>query len=128
MRCYDSFRGLDDDRIPEAAADESFFSLAGVWVEDTDFLKVRNITLSYNLPSELLDNLGFVDNASISFTALNPFNFYSSLFDPEVTGAGARGTLPGTNTTTQNNVTVGAFGFGTVSAPRQFIATIRIGL
>ncbi len=120
------FRGLDDDRIPENSAGESFFNLAGIWVEDTDFLKVRNITVSYDIPGGILDNIGFIKKASISATALNPFNFHSSLFDPEVTGAGARGTLPGTNTTTQNNVTVGAFGFGTVSAPRQFIGTIRV--
>ncbi len=119
------FRGLDDDRIPEASKGESFFDLAGVWVEDTDFLKVRNITLTYNVTREFLSNIGFIDGASVSFTALNPFNFYSSVFDPELTGAGARGTLPGTNTTTQNNVTVGAFGYGTFSAPRQFIGTLR---
>ncbi|MEP5613938.1 MAG: TonB-dependent receptor [Cyclobacteriaceae bacterium] len=119
------FRGLEDDRIPEAAKSSSFFDLAGVWVEDTDFLKVRNITLTYTLTNDFLGNIGFIKGASVSFTALNPFNFYSSVFDPELTGAGARGTLPGTNTVSQNAVTVGAFGFGTFSAPRQYISTLR---
>lgn len=120
------FRGLDDDRIPENAQSESFFNLAGVWVEDTDFLKVRNITTTYDIPSSVLNNIGLIKRASISFTALNPFNFHTSIFDPELTGAGARGTLPGTNTTTQNNVTVGGFGYGTVSAPRMYIGTLRV--
>ena len=120
------FRGLEDDRIPEAA-DASFFDLAGVWVEKTDFLKVRNITLGYDL-STVVNNIGFIDNASVSFTALNPFNFFSSIFDPEITGSGSRGTLPGTNTTTQNAVTTGGFAYGTVSAPRMFIMTVRVGL
>jgi len=120
------FRGLDDDRIPDASAGESFFDLAGVWVEDTDFLKVRNITMTYDFSNEFLSGFEFIKGASVSFTALNPFNWYSSVFDPELTGAGARGTLPGTNTTTQNNVTVGAFGFGTFSAPRQYIGTLRL--
>ncbi len=119
------FRGLDDDRIPEPAKSTSFFDLGGVWVEKTDFIKVRNITLTYDVSREFLGNISFIKGASISLTAMNPFNFYSSVFDPELTGAGARGTLPGTNTTTQNNVTVGAFGYGTFSAPRQYIGTFR---
>ena len=121
------FRGLQDDRIPEESLDESFFDLAGVWVEDTDFLKIRNITLSYNIPKEFFGNsLPFVKRASIGFTALNPFNFHNSVFDPEITGSGSRATLAGTNTTAQGQVTVGGFGYGTVSAPRQFIGTLRI--
>lgn len=119
------FRGLDDDRIPENAKSESFFNLAGVWVEDTDFFKIRNITLTYHVPSEILDKIGAVKRASVSFTALNPINVFSSVFDPEITGAGARSTLPGTNTTSQGLVTVGGFGYGTVSAPRQFLGTFR---
>lgn len=120
------FRGLDDDRIPDNASGESFFNLAGVWVEDTDFLKVRNITLTYDIPSSALSGLGLINRASVAFSAINPFNFFTSVFDPELTGAGARGTLPGTNTTTQNNVTVGGFGYGTVSAPRMYVGTLRI--
>ncbi|MDN5203164.1 TonB-dependent receptor [Fulvivirgaceae bacterium BMA10] len=124
------FRGLQDDRIPEASnspAAASFFDLAGVWVEDTDFLKVRNITLGYDLRS-LVSNIGILRNASIAFTALNPINFHSSVFDPEITGSGSNNLLPGTNTRTQNAVTTGGFGFGTVSAPRMYIFTLRLGL
>ncbi len=109
------FAGLQDDRIPEPALDQaSFFDLAGVWVEDTDFFKVRNIALSYRVPERFYGNV--FKGMEIGFNAINPLNFVSSNFDPEVTGAGAR---------SQNTVTVGGFGFGTESAPRQFLGTLR---
>jgi TonB-dependent starch-binding outer membrane protein SusC len=118
--------GIGDDRVP-AAAGTNFFNLAQVWVEDANYLKIRNITLSYSLPSRLFNNK--VKNASISFSAINPLNFVSSKYiDPEVTGSGAPALLPGTNTQTQQAVTVGGFVYGTFSAPRQFIGTLRFSL
>jgi TonB-dependent SusC/RagA subfamily outer membrane receptor len=118
------FNGLSDDRIPDASLDESFFDIAGVWVEKANYLKVRNIAVSYNLPSSWLGKR--IKNASIEFSAINPFNFVSgSTIDPELTGSGAPGNLPGTNTPAQQVVTVGGFNFGTFSAPRQYIGTLR---
>ena len=118
------FNGLSDDRIPNASLGASFFDLAGVWVEDADYLKIRNIAVTYNLPSAWFGNK--IKNASIGFSAINPFNFVSGdTVDPELTGAGAPGLLPGTNTPAQQVVTVGGFNFGTFSAPRQFIGTLR---
>ncbi len=109
------FNGLQDDRIPEASLNESFFDLAGVWVEKTDYLKIRNISLSYKLPESLVK--GKFKNLELGFIITNPINFYSSTFDPEITGAGA---------TRQGGVTVGGFGYGTESAPRQFIGSLRV--
>ncbi|MBX2842257.1 MAG: TonB-dependent receptor [Flammeovirgaceae bacterium] len=123
------FNGVDDDRIPEASKDESFFDIAGVWVESSDYLKIRNISLSYNLPSSILNGFGngFIKGIRVGASLINPFNFYATTnFDPELTGAGARGTLPGTNTRVQQLVTVGAYGYGTFSAPRQYLGTIRL--
>jgi TonB-dependent SusC/RagA subfamily outer membrane receptor len=118
------FNGLSDDRIPDASLGASFFDIAGVWVEKADYLKVRNIAVTYSLPSSWFGNK--IRNASIGFSALNPFNFVSgNTVDPELTGAGAPGTLPGTNTPAQQVVTVGGFNFGTFSAPRQFVGTLR---
>lgn len=109
------FRGLDDDRVPEASKSESFFNLGGVWVESSDYLKIRNISLSYMIPDEWIN--GYVKNMRITFTALNPLNFYKATnFDPETTGAGANG---------QNQLNVGAYGYGTFSAPRQFLGSIK---
>lgn len=118
------FNGLSDDRIPEESLGASFFDIAGVWVEKADYMKVRNIAISYNLPSSWFGNR--IKNASIGFSAINPFNFVSgTTVDPELTGAGAPAALPGTNTPAQQVVTVGGFNFGTFSAPRQYIGTLR---
>jgi TonB-dependent SusC/RagA subfamily outer membrane receptor len=116
-------RGLGDDRVPAASTGASFFDLASVWVENGDYLKIRNIAVSYNLPSSWFGNR--IRNASIGLSALNPFNFVSGPVDPEVNGAGAPANLPGTNTAAQGLVTVGGFSYGTYSAPRQFVGTLR---
>lgn len=120
-------RGIGDDRVPVAAQSANFTDLAGVWVEKGDYFKIRNITVSYELPTSFLGNK--LKQASVSFSAINPFNFVSGdTIDPEITGAGAPGVLPGTNTATQQAITVGGFAYGTFSAPRQFIGTLRISL
>ena len=105
----------DEGRIPQEAADGagSFFDLAGYWVEDTDFFKVRNIGLSYSLPS-----LGNFDYVKVGFNMRNPLVFGSSSFDPEVTGAGIGA---------QNGFAAGGFGFGTESAPKQFLFSLDFG-
>lgn len=114
------FSGLDDDRIPEASAGESFFDLAGVWVEDTDFLKVRLIGLNYRIPSQYY--AGFARGITVGFSVSNAFNFYSSTFDPEITGAG----IAGVGLTPQGGVGVGGFGYGTYSPPREFLGRVTI--
>ncbi|RPE08095.1 TonB-dependent receptor [Chitinophaga lutea] len=111
------FNGLSDDRIPEASRDESFFDLAGVWVEKTNYFKVRNISLNYQVPEKYVDRV--FKGLEVGFMITNPINIYSSKFDPEVTGSGAN---------IQNGLTVGGFGFGTESSPRQFIGTLRVKL
>ncbi|MDR9414723.1 MAG: TonB-dependent receptor [Gracilimonas sp.] len=111
------FGGVNDEgRIPEASAAESFFDLAGVWVEDTDYFKVRTISLSYNIAGTTFDNA--VRSVRLGFSVTNPLSFASSSFDPEVTGAGiARG---------QGGLGVGGFGFGTESPPRNYVGSIKI--
>ncbi|TXF90459.1 TonB-dependent receptor [Neolewinella aurantiaca] len=111
------FSGVEDEgRIPEEAAAQagSFFDLAGYWVEDTDFLKVRNVGLSYNVPVE---NSTF-SYLKIGFNMRNPFIFASSSFDPEVTGAGIG---------SQGGFAAGGFGYGTESAPKQYLFSIDFG-
>jgi len=110
------FSGLQDDRIPDASLSESFFDLAGVWVEDTDYFKVRLIALNYSVPTRVLNDV--VRGVRLGFSVSNPFNFFDATFDPEITGAGiARG---------QGGLGVGGFGFGTESAPRNYLGTIKI--
>jgi hypothetical protein len=119
------FNGVqDEDRFPNPNNEEtppaltqglSFFNLAGVWAEDTDYLKVRLISLDYQLPEQILP-VG-IRSARVGASVTNPFNFVESSFDPEVTGSdNAAGTVSG------------IFGFGTVSPPRQWSFTLNIGL
>jgi TonB-dependent starch-binding outer membrane protein SusC len=112
------FGGVQDEgRIPDNSLAESFSDLAGVWVEDTDYLKVRNISVFYTLPSNLYGKV--FKKIDVGVNVINPFNFVSSSFDPEITGAGIGA---------QGAFGAGGFGFGTESAPRSFIATVRLSL
>lgn len=108
------FRGAEDEgRIPEAAAGQSFFDLAGYWVEDADFFKVRNIGLSYNVPTENT----FLSSARIGISLRNPIVWSSSSFDPEITGSGIG---------LQGGFSAGGFGYGTESAPKQYLLDINV--
>lgn len=111
--------GLHDSRVPDASSianGGNFFDLASLWVEDTDYLKIRLIALNYNLPATFLNN--YVRGVRLGVSVSNPFNFYSSGFDPEVTGAGI--------SDGQGGLGVGGFGFGTESSPRHYLGTIKI--
>ncbi|KAB2810278.1 TonB-dependent receptor domain-containing protein [Phaeocystidibacter luteus] len=113
------FGGINDEgRIPDEALAEagSFFDLAGYWVEDANYVKIRNIAVSYDL-SGMFD--GRLERSSIGISLINPLNFVSSSFDPDVTGAGidAQGGFGG-----------GGFAFGTESAPRMYVLTLKFGL
>ena len=127
------FNGVqDDDRFPKAPdgstpsigqAPGGFFDLAGVWVEDTDFLKVRLISLSYTLPERWYRN-PLIERIGVGVRVLNPFNFVESSFDPEITGD--NGLNNRQNLTVQNGLNLGVFGFGTESPPRQFLFDVKI--
>lgn len=109
------FNGIvDEDRIPPAAQSSNFTDLAGLWVENTDFVKVRNIGISYNfkVPGTKLRRL------ELGFNMRNPLVWGSSTFDPEVTGAGIG---------RQDGFASGGFGYGTESQPKEFLFSLRVG-
>ncbi|WP_422090438.1 TonB-dependent receptor domain-containing protein [Tenacibaculum ovolyticum] len=117
------FNGInDEDRFPQEILDFqanggslSFFDLASYWVEDTDFIKIRNIGTSYNFG----EIIGGVKNFTMGFNVSNPFSISNTSFDPEATGAGvARG----------NGFAGGGFGFGTESAPRVYTLSLKVKL
>ena len=124
------FNGVQDaDRFPTApdgsipALDQgTFFDLAGVWVEDTDFLKVRLISLSYDVPARWFQN-PVVRTLRVGARVVNPFNVVASSFDPEVTGDNGQSGTGGV----QNGVNLGVFGYGTESPPRQFLFSLKAG-
>jgi TonB-dependent SusC/RagA subfamily outer membrane receptor len=97
------------------AGEQNFFNLGGAFVEDTDYLKVRLISLNYRVPQSLLPNA--LRSLRVGVSASNPFNFVSSSFDPEVSGS-------------ENGAgTVGSvFGYRTISPPRQFTFSVNVGL
>ena len=109
----------DEDRFPQEVIDggiTSFFDLAGYWVEDANYIKIRTIGAEYNFGS-LLDSR--IKNFRVGFTVQNPYNWVSSSFDPDISGSGFQ---------TQNGFAGGGFGFGTQSAPRIYLATLRVNL
>lgn len=119
----------DEDRFPQADDGSTpvletpglnFFDLASFWVEDTDFLKVRLISISYTLPERWYRN-PLINRIEVGVRAVNPFNFATSSFDPEVTGDnGANGNGA------QNSTNLGVFGFGTESPPRRFLFDLKV--
>ncbi|MDQ8005890.1 MAG: TonB-dependent receptor [Pedobacter sp.] len=65
------------------------------FVEDGSFLRIRNITLGYNLPASVAKSLK-VANARLSFTIQNAFTFTNyEGYNPEVSVEGANPLMPG---------------------------------
>ena len=120
----------DDDRFPvapdgtiPALTQASFFDLAGVWVEDTDFLKVRLISLGYTIPEKYYQSK-LIKSIDVGVRVMNPFNFVKSSFDPEITGDNGLSDRP--ELTVQDGLNLGVFGFGTESPPRQFLFDLKV--
>ena len=84
--------------------DRNFNALAGsnvvnnvtsLFVEDGSFLRIRNITLGYNLPQASLQKLK-LSSARLSFTVQNAYTFtkYEG-YNPEVSAQGGSTLVPG---------------------------------
>lgn len=107
-------RGTDDTGIPEdLIGTTSPFNYVNFFVFDNDFLKVRNIGASYNF-GEIAKPL--FSNIRLGVTVTNPFNWTAGTFDPETTGSGI---------SAQNGFASGGFAYGTESAPRTYVASLR---
>lgn len=107
-------RGTDNTGIPEELiGTTSPFNYVNFFVFDNDFLKVRNIGASYNL-GDIAKPL--FSNIRLGINVTNPFNWTAGTFDPETTGSGI---------SAQNGFASGGFAYGTESAPRTYIASMR---
>jgi len=54
------------------------------WLEDGDYLRLKEITLAYDLPKSVLNNIGIMKNARLYVSAYNVYTFHSlNTFDPE---------------------------------------------
>ena len=113
------YYGASEDFIPqgeiEANQRSNWLSFTNRFVEKTDFLKVRNIGLSYSL---LPENTALYNSMVFGVNLVNPLNFASSSFDPEATISGAAQGQGGAST--------GGISYATYSAPRQFLGSIKI--
>lgn len=112
--------GVDNEGVPQAEIDENgtgnWLNFTDLFVEKTDFFKIRLIGLKYDFPPQLFGNI--LQGLSVSFTAVNPINFASSSFDPEATQSGGR--------QGQGTITTGGINYSVSSAPRQYLGTINL--
>lgn len=70
-----------DAKYPKITANQSF-NQSDAWIEDGSYVKIRNITLGYNIPSKLIK---WGRNARIYMSMQNWFTFTNySWYDPEV--------------------------------------------
>lgn len=78
------------NEIPRATQDDlnNNTRFSDRWVEDADFMRIRNVQIGYAIPSTVLESLtdGFVSRVRVYLGAQNLFTFTDYLgFDPEVT-------------------------------------------
>lgn len=105
--------GVDNTGIPEdLVGTTSPFNYVNYFVFDNDFFKIRNIGASYNFG----DVLKPFSSVKLGVTVTNPFNWTAGDFDPEATGSGIGA---------QNGFASGGFAYGTESAPRIFMSSLR---
>ncbi len=87
-----------------------------LWVENTDYVALRTLSIDYRVPSKLLP--AGAKDARASFTVVNPWRWASSSFDPETDLSSAG---------TQGAAAVGGFNYATDGNPRSFLLTLRFG-
>uniref|UniRef100_UPI0040491F6D TonB-dependent receptor domain-containing protein n=1 Tax=Fulvivirga sp. TaxID=1931237 RepID=UPI0040491F6D len=103
---------------------QPFFNIANLFVQSGDYVKIRNISVSYDLPVKQIFGGNVFNGASITLSATNPFNFVPESngvrIDPEVSGA-----TPG-NVNGFSGVDLGGYNYATESAPRIYMASLRL--
>lgn len=110
-------KGLKDSAIPEKALEgltqsSVWLNFTNFFVEKSDYVKIRNISLSYDLRP-----CRFIKNMNLSFAVYNPFAWTASSVDPEASLSGAK---------SQGAVAVGGLNYSSYSTPRQYVGTVRI--
>jgi hypothetical protein len=112
--------GADNEGISQAEIDKNgrlnWLNFTNMFIEKTDFIKVRTIGVNYTLKGAVLNNR--IKSVIIGFMAVNPLNFSASSFDPEATISGAA--------QGQGGATTGGISYATYSAPRQWLGSLRL--
>lgn len=98
----------------------SFREISSRFVEDGSYVRLKNVSLGYNLPKDLVSRFG-IQNLRFSISAQNLLTFtkYSGL-DPEVNYYGASGD----NNTSSN--TVRGFDFGNYPTVRSYTFSLNL--
>lgn len=72
-------------RLIEDDANGNYSNLSSFYIEDGDFMRIRNITLGYTLPAGIVDITNLLSNMRVYVSAQNLFTFTNySGFDPEI--------------------------------------------
>lgn len=108
-----SEQGIPQSEI-DANGRSNWLNMTDQFVQKTDFLKVRIIAANYIIP---LKNASF-RQIELGASVLNPFNFASSDFDPEISQAGAN--------LGQGSLSTGGIAYAIESSPRQFLFSVNL--
>lgn len=123
-RQFRYFYLLDDPNLPAgliasapttATSRTNWLQLTNFFVEDTDYLIIRNLAASYTLPSNVLGS--WAKGATLGLSIQNPYGWWTSTFNPETDHSGA---------SSQGAATVGGFNYGSDPAPRTFLMNLRV--
>ncbi|MDA3616151.1 TonB-dependent receptor domain-containing protein [Polluticaenibacter yanchengensis] len=112
--------GASTEGVPAAEVAKNgtlnWLNFSQLFVDKSDFLKIRTMGINYTFDKANLGNA--FKRLSVGISAVNPFNFTASDADPEaIMPGGAQG---------QGSATTGGVAYAQFSAPRQFIATIKV--
>ncbi|MEZ4361819.1 MAG: SusC/RagA family TonB-linked outer membrane protein [Kofleriaceae bacterium] len=87
-------RDMDEDLIPIGAGEKRLKSFTGAgdprpYIEDASFIKLREVSLFYNLPKKLVSQVGLLSSLRLSLSGRNLLTItdYSGM-DPEVSNFG----------------------------------------
>lgn len=118
-RQFRYLHGLDDPYIPDAMNEQSrganWLRMTDQFVEDTDYLMFRNLSIRYSLPQQYAQR--FADGIDVGFSVQNLGGWWSSSFNPESDHSGAQ---------SQGAATVGGFNYASDPSPRTFLTTISV--
>lgn len=110
-------KGLKDPAIPDKALEgttqaKEWLNFTNFFVEKADFLKIRNIGISYDFSFRR-----YIKTMTIGFNVYNPFTITSASVDPEASLSGGK---------SQGSITVGGLNYSSYSTPRSFIGSVKL--
>lgn len=77
-----------DPRITDRA-DQYYSNGNTYWRQNTDYLRLKNFEIGYNIPQEIIEKIG-INNFRVYANGTNIFTVTNSIFDPEGTSASGR--------------------------------------